>query len=73
MRTPPLHRIGVIPSKLRIPTEAGQGYRFDVGHRSDLSQPPFRFISGHPPWIFGVFGWVSNSGIFLLVINHEED
>ena len=25
-----------IHGSLRIPTEAGQGYRFDVGHRSDL-------------------------------------
>jgi hypothetical protein len=23
-------------SKMRIPTQSGQGFRFDVGHRSDL-------------------------------------
>ena len=32
----PLPPLGSGCGKLRIPTEAGQGYRFDVGHRSDL-------------------------------------
>ncbi len=50
-----------IRSELWIPTQDGLGFRFDVGHRSDLIPATFR-----------VFGCVSNSGICPLVINHEE-
>jgi DNA-binding transcriptional ArsR family regulator len=50
---------------LWVPTEACRGFRFDVGHRSDLIPATW---AGHS----GVIGWVSNSGICLLVINHEE-
>ena len=28
--------IGLTPEQLRIPTQSGRGFRFDVGHRSDL-------------------------------------
>ena len=50
---------------MRIPTQSGRGFRFDVGHRSDLIPATW---AGHSDG----FGWDSNSGSCPLVMNHEE-
>jgi hypothetical protein len=32
----PVQRLCKVLGVMRIPTQSGQGFRFDVGHRSDL-------------------------------------